>query len=374
MRIGVPLQIAPGERRVALTPEVAARLVSKGHVVAIEAGAGLAAGHSDADYTAVGAEVVDRASAWTADLIASVDRPPEEVTVSGAILGLLRPFDDVEAIARLAATGVTAFAFEAVPRTTRAQVVDALSSQATVAGYRAVLEAANRSDLMFPMMTTAAGTLKPAKVVVLGAGVAGLQAIATARRLGAVVAAFDVRAAAAEQVRSLGATFIEVEAAPQDGSASGGYAREVAADEQARILRGLFGHVVAADAVIGTAAIPGRPAPKLVSREMVEAMRPGAVIVDLAAATGGNCEATSPGETVEVGGVIIVGNTDLVSRVPGDASRLYSRNVASFIELVTGDEGAFDPNWDDDIVSESCIMRDGRLVHPRLASDPGEAS
>ncbi|MGF1668228.1 MAG: NAD(P) transhydrogenase subunit alpha [Acidimicrobiia bacterium] len=374
MRIGVPSQTAPGERRVALTPEVVAKLVSKGHVVAVEAGAGLAAGHSDPDYVAAGAEMVDRQSAWTAEFIASVDRPPAGVPVTGAILGLLRPFDDVEGIGRLASTGVTAFAFEAVPRTTRAQVVDALSSQATIAGYRAVLEAANRSDRMFPMMTTAAGTLRPAKVVVLGAGVAGLQAIATARRLGAVVGAFDVRAAAAEQVRSLGATFIEVEAAPQDASTSGGYAQEVAADEQARILRGLFDHIAAADAVIATAAIPGRRAPKLVSREMVEAMRPGAVIVDLAAATGGNCEVTDPGQTIVVGGVIVVGDTDLVSRVPGDASRLYSRNVASFVELVTGDDGAFEPNWDDDIVSESCVMRDGRLVHPRLVSDPGATS
>jgi H+-translocating NAD(P) transhydrogenase subunit alpha len=374
MRIGVPLQTAPGERRVALTPEAAAKLAAKGHVVAVEGGAGLAAGHADTDYVAAGAQIVDRSAAWNGDLIASVDRPPEGVTVTGAILGLLRPFDDVAGISRLAATGVTAFAFEAVPRTTRAQVVDALSSQATIAGYRAVLEAASRSDRMFPMMTTAAGTLRPAKVVVLGAGVAGLQAIATARRLGAVVAAFDVRAAAAEQVRSLGATFIEVEAAPQDATTSGGYAQEVAADEQARILRGLFDHVTAADAVVATAAIPGRPAPTLVNREMVEAMRPGAVIVDLAAATGGNCEATTPGETIEVGGVIIVGDTDLVSRVPGDASRLYSRNVASFVELVTGDDGAFDPNWDDDIVSESCVMREGRLVHPRLVSDPGATS
>ncbi len=374
MRIGVPLQSAPGERRVALTPEVAAKLVAKGHQVAVEAGAGVAAGHSDAEYASIGAEVVDTASAWSADLIASVDRPPASIAVSGAILGLLRPFDDVEGIGMLAATGVTGFAFEAVPRTTRAQVVDALSSQATIAGYQAVLEAATRSDRMFPMMTTAAGTLRPAKVVVLGAGVAGLQAIATARRLGAVVAAFDVRAAAAEQVRSLGAGFIEVEAAPQDASTSGGYAREVAADEQARILRGLFDHVTAADAVIGTAAIPGRRAPTLISRQMVEAMRPGAVIVDLAAATGGNCEATSPGETVAIGGVIIVGETDLVSRVAGDASRLYARNVASFVDLVTGEDGSFVPNWDDDIVSESCVMRDGRLVHPRLTSTPGETS
>jgi H+-translocating NAD(P) transhydrogenase subunit alpha len=350
---------------VALTPEAVAKLVSKGHTLVVEHHAGLAAGHSDDDYLSSGAELADQAAAWDADLVATVDRPPAGV-VPSALIGLLRPFDDTAGMAELASLGVTAFAFEAVPRTTRAQVVDALSSQATIAGYQAVLEAASRSDRMFPMMTTAAGTLRPAKVVVLGAGVAGLQAIATARRLGAVVSAFDVRAAAAEQVRSLGATFIEVAEAPQDAATAGGYAREVAADEQARILGGLFPHVTGADAVISTAAIPGRPAPVLIDRAMVDAMRPGAVIVDLAASTGGNCELTRPGDTVEVGGVIVVGDTDLVSRVAGDASRLYSRNVAAFIDLVTDEEGRFDPNWEDDIVAESCVTRDGELVHPRL--------
>jgi H+-translocating NAD(P) transhydrogenase subunit alpha len=354
---------------VAITPDAAAKLIAKGHQVIVEESAGIAAGHTDADYEQVGAEVADAATVWTADLIATVDTPPDPAMVGGALLGLLRPFDDPPAMQRLAAAGVTAFAFEAVPRTTRAQVIDALSSQATILGYQGALEAAALSDRMFPMMTTAAGTLRPAKVVVLGAGVAGLQAIATARRLGAVVSAFDVRAAAAEQVRSLGASFIEVEAAPQDASTSGGYAKEVAADEQARILEGLRPHVVGADAVISTAAIPGRPAPLLIDRSMVAGMRRGAVIVDLAASTGGNCEATVPGETTDVGGVVIVGDTDLVSRAAGDASSLYARNVSAFVDLVAAEDGSYSPNWDDDIVAESCICRDGSIVHPRLRTE-----
>jgi NAD(P) transhydrogenase subunit alpha len=220
------------------------------------------------------------------------------------------------------------------------------------------------------MLTTAAGTIRPSKVVVLGAGVAGLQAIATARRLGAVVSAFDVRAAASEQVRSLGATFIEVAPEPQDASASGGYAQEVADDAQEKIIAGLLPYIQEADAVITTAAIPGKPAPRLIDAGGVAAMRPGSVIVDLAAATGGNCEATQPGSTVVVDGVTVIGDLDLASRVPRDASAMFSKNVAAFIELVTGDDAAYTPNWDDDIVAESCVARGGRLVHPRLASDP----
>lgn len=352
----------------AVTPEVASRFVGNGHSVLVQSGAGQGSGSPDAAFVEAGATIVDPATAWGAELVATVDPPPPGVATGPVVLGLLKPFDDIEPIRRLAATGTTSFAFEAVPRTTRAQVVDALSSQATVAGYRAVLEAAALSDRMFPMLTTAAGTLRPAKVVVLGAGVAGLQAIATARRLGAVVAAFDVRAAAAEQVRSLGATFIDVGTEPQDAAASGGYARELAADEERRVLDALFEPVTGADVVVSTAAIPGRRAPLLIDEPMVAAMRPGAVIVDLAASTGGNCEVTVPGETVTFGGVTVVGATDLVSRVAGDASRLYARNVASFVDLVTGEGAVLSPNWDDDIVGESCITRDGRIVHPRLAT------
>jgi NAD(P) transhydrogenase subunit alpha len=276
----------------------------------------------------------------------------------------------------MAAHGAIIFAFEAVPRTTRAQVVDALSSQATVAGYQGVLEAATLTDRLFPMLTTAAGTIRPSRVLILGAGVAGLQAIAMARRMGAVVSAFDVRAAAAEQVRSLGATFIEVEMQAQDASTSGGYAKEVAADQQAQILAGLAPHVAAADVVVSTAAIPGRSAPLLIDDSMVSSMRRGAVIVDLAASTGGNCSATQPGSRIEVDGVIVEGATDLVSRVARDASAMYARNVAAFVDLITGaDDAAFVANWDDDIVAESCVARDGVLVHPRIApSDKEESS
>lgn len=352
----------------AVTPEVASRFVGAGHTVLVERGAGRGSGNLDAAYVESGASIVDAATAWGAEFVATVDPPPVGASTGPIVLGLLKPFDDVEPIGRMAAAGTTSFAFEAVPRTTRAQVVDALSSQATVAGYRAVIEAAALSDRMFPMLTTAAGTLRPAKVVVLGAGVAGLQAIATARRLGAVVAAFDVRAAAAEQVRSLGATFIEVDAQPQDAAASGGYARELAAEEERRVLDALFEPVTAADVVVSTAAIPGRRAPLLIDDRMVAALRPGAVIVDLAASTGGNCQATVPGETVSVGGVVVVGATDLVSRVAGDASRLYARNVASFVELITGADSTLAPHWEDDIVAESCITRDGRIVHPLLTT------
>lgn len=357
-----------------ITPDVAAKLISQGHQVGVATGAGLRAGHRDAEYSEAGADIIEPAAAWSGDLVATVDRPEPSTVVSGAIIGLLMPFDDPAGIKAIAASGALVFAFEAVPRTTRAQVVDALSSQATIAGYQGVLEAATRCDRLFPMLTTAAGTLRPAKVLVLGAGVAGLQAIATARRLGAVVSAFDVRAAAAEQVKSLGASFIEVDAPPQDAATSGGYAKEVAADQQARILAGLGPHVETADAVISTAAIPGRPAPLLIDDSMVASMRRGAVIVDLAASTGGNCSSTRAGATIDVDGVTVVGETDLVSRTPRDASAMYARNVASFVELVTGEDGAFIANWDDDIVAESCVARDGALVHPRIAPVAEEES
>lgn len=366
MLITVPTQPETSERRVAITPDVARKLVQRGHRVAVAGGAGLRAGHDDAEYKAAGAEIVDDDAAWDADLVATVGRPAAGTRVTGAVLGLLQPFDDPDGLAELAAGGAVVFAFEAVPRTTRAQVVDALSSQATVLGYQGALEAAARTDRLFPMLTTAAGTIRPSKVLVLGAGVAGLQAIATARRLGAAVSAFDVRSAAAEQVRSIGATFVEIDAPAQDAGASGGYAQEVAADEQARILAGLAPHVAAADVVITAAAIPGRRAPLMIDDAMVASMRRGAVVVDLAAATGGNCSATRPGLTVEVDGVTIVGETDLVSRVARDASAMYARNVAAFVELITGDDAGFHTDWTDDIVAESCVARGGELVHPRL--------
>ena len=363
MHIGVLLADIPGERRVALVPDVVKKLVAAGHRVTIAPSAGLAAGFPDDSYREAGAEV---GTPSDVDILAAIDLPASGRIPGRAIVGMLRPFDRPEVMKALAATGVTAWAFEAVPRTTRAQTIDALSSQATVAGYQAVLEGAVASDRFFPMLTTAAGTVRPAAVLVLGAGVAGLQAIATARRLGAVVSAFDVRAAAAEQVESLGAKFVTLDVPAQDAAEAGGYAKEVADAEQRRILDGLAPIVARSDVVIATAAIPGRPAPVLIETSTVESMRPGAVIVDLAATTGGNCEATVPGETITHGGVTIIGDTDLMARVPADASRMYARNVSAFLELVTAEDGSFDPAVDDDIVIESMICRDGALVHPRL--------
>lgn len=363
MHIGVLTSDHPGERRVALVPDVVKKLVASGHRVTVAPDAGRGAGFLDDAYREVGAEIGEPEAV---DVVTVIDLPLSGRIPGRSVIGMIRPFDAPQAMAELAATGVTAWAFEAVPRTTRAQSMDALSSQATVAGYQAVLEAAVASDRFFPMLTTAAGTIRPASVLVLGAGVAGLQAIATARRLGAVVSAFDVRAAAAEQVESLGAKFVTLEVPAQDATDSGGYAKEVAEDEQQRIIAGLASHVASADVVITTAAIPGRRAPLLIQAGTVEAMRPGAVIVDLSATTGGNCELTSPGETIDHGGVTIIGDTDLMARVPADASRMYARNVASFLELVTGADGQFTPDVDDDIVRDAMICRDGAIVHPRL--------
>jgi H+-translocating NAD(P) transhydrogenase subunit alpha len=367
MRIGVPRETADGERRVSITPDVTGRLAARGHQIVVERGAGLRAGHRDQEYVDRGAALEDADGVLDVDLVATVGRPGpiERLGTPGAVLGLFRPLDDPAWVAAAATAGATAFAFELVPRTTRAQVVDALSSQATAAGYQAVLEAAAAGDRFFPMLTTAAGTLRPAKVLVLGAGVAGLMAIATARRLGAVVSGFDVRSAAAEQVRSLGATFVEAVEQSQDASTAGGYARELDEEQQRRVVEGLAAHVVEADAVICTAAVPGKPAPRLVEASTVEAMRPGAVIVDLAASTGGNCVLTRAGETVVHEGVTIIGATDLPSRVAGHASQMYARNVAAFVELVEAD-GSIDVEIDDDIVRGSCATHGGQVVHPAV--------
>jgi H+-translocating NAD(P) transhydrogenase subunit alpha len=361
MRILVPMQ-SPDEHRVPLTPVVAERLVGAGHAVSVTEGAGRRAGFEDDEYRRRGATLVGPSEGWDADLVVSVGRPGHPVT--GGLLGLLEPFTDPGGLAELAAPGGTLFAFEAVPRSTRAQMVDALSSQATAAGYQAVLEGACASNRLFPLMTTAAGTIRPARVLVLGAGVAGLQAIATARRLGAVVSAFDVRSAAVEQVESLGARFVSVDMEAQDASRSGGYAREVDEDAQARIIAGLAPYLAEADVVIATAAIPGKRAPLLVDDASLAGMPPGAVIVDVSAATGGNTSRTVPGATVAHGGVEIIGTLRLESKVAADASRMYARNVAAFVELLSGDDGGFDPHWDDDIVSETCVARGGELVHP----------
>ncbi len=375
MHIGVPNESAGGERRVSVTPDVAGRLVDAGHQLLVESGAGAAAGFPDDAFKTTAAGIVDEKTAWGAELVAVVARPdPRYLSLlrSGAVLlGLLQPLDHPEAMPALAATGVTAYAFETLPRVTRAQTMDALSSQATSAGYQAVLLAAAELGKFLPMLTTAAGTIAPARVLVLGAGVAGLQAIATARRLGAVVSAFDVRAAAAEQVESLGATFIALDLEPQDAAASGGYARELEADAQARLLEQLAGPVAEVDVVISTAQIPAKAAPLLLTRAMVESMRPGAVIVDVAAPTGGNCELTRPDETVRHHGVTILGPTDLPSRLAADSSRMYARNVLAFLQhLLERSDGA--PDLEDEILAGCIITHGGEVVHPRVRELLGE--
>lgn len=353
-----------GERRVALTPDSARRLVAAGHNVTIQSGAGVAAGFNDRTYQESGAQIGTPSSP---DVVVTVEPPgPADIGDARAVLGLLEPLDRPEHLQSLAATGATLFAFELVPRTTRAQAVDVLSSQATIAGYESVLEAARLSDRLFPMLTTAAGTIRPASVVILGAGVAGLQAIATARRLGAVVSAFDVRAAAAEQVESLGARFISIDMESQDASAAGGYARQLAEETEERMLKQLFGHVIEADAVITTAAIPGRSAPRLVTKEMVSAMRPGSVVVDGAAATGGNCEVTLPGQTTLIEGVTVSGPLHLASQAANHASMLFGRNVAAFVGFLTDEAGQFHINPDDDVVIQSMAAQEGQIVNPRV--------
>lgn len=364
VRIGVARE-GDDERRVALTPQVAKRLGAK-HEITVETGAGQRAGFTDAAYVEAGATVSDAPLDGTE--VTLVVGPPspalaERMPDGSTLVGFLDPFNTAELIQALADQRITSFAVEAIPRTTLAQSMDALSSQASAAGYHAVLMAAAATPRIFPMMITAAGTVPPVKVLVLGAGVAGLQAIATAKRLGAVVSAYDIRPQVREQIESLGASFIS---APVDESAAAasGYAKEVADETQRRQQDSLAPHVADADVVITTAQIPGAAAPMLVSREMVEGMRPGSVIVDVAAPTGGNCELTRAGEDVEHAGVTVMGPTDLAGRVAVDASEMYARNLAAFIERIVDDEGALSLDFDDEIVGESCVTHDGNVTHP----------
>lgn len=366
MRIGVPRERRPGERRVALTPMATASLIARGVEVVVEADAGAQAGHLDGAYTGVGATVVtSEREAWDADLVVRVGPPmPAELgrlREGGALLGFLEPFSSTDTLLRLRERRVTALAFEALPRTTAAQAMDALSSQATAAGYAAALEAATISPKFFPMLTTAAGTVPPAKVLVLGAGVAGLQAIATARRLGAVVSGYDVRPEAAEQIASLGAKPVQLDL---HAEGEGGYARQLDTDEQARQHEQLTPHVADADVVISTAAVPGRPAPILITHQMVHRMRAGAVIVDAAAPSGGNCEVSYAGERrVHGNGVIISGPTDLASRVAADASQMYARNVLALLERLLVD-GELVVDVDDEVVGGACVTHRGEVRHP----------
>jgi NAD(P) transhydrogenase subunit alpha len=365
VRIAVPRE-SPHERRVALTPKVVRRLTDAGHVVAVEPGAGAAAHVADGDFVDAGA-TIDEAACSDADLIVMVGPPSTDRIATcpegSALVGFLDPFAAPALVRSLAERRITAFAMEAIPRTTLAQPMDALSSQASVAGYQAVLLAATATPRIFPLMMTAAGTVPPVRVLVLGAGVAGLQAIATAKRLGAVVSAHDIRPDVRDQIESLGARAV---AAPVDDAAvtASGYADEVADDMLGRQRRALEPFVAEADVVITTAQIPGRPAPLLVSLEMVEHMRPGSVVVDVAAPTGGNCALTRPDERVDHAGVLVLGPTDLAGRAPIDASEMYARNIAAFVERVVGDDGVPPVDVTDEIVAESCVTNDGDITHP----------
>jgi NAD(P) transhydrogenase subunit alpha len=363
LRIGVPTETAPGERRVALVPDVVRKLTQQGHEVVIEAGAGENAGLADVLFTEAGASTGDP---WQADAVVKVVSPSAEeagrLGEGRVVIGFLAPLTDPDGIQRLAERGVTAFAMEKIPRISRAQSMDALSSQATVSGYLAVITAADELPRFFPMLMTAAGTVKPAQVLVLGAGVAGLQAIATARRLGAVVTAFDVRAAVKEQVQSLGAKFFEVEGMA-DAAAETGYARELTPEEQAQQREALQVQIARSDVVITTALVPGRPAPKLITADAVANMDHGSVIVDLAAEAGGNCEGTKPGEVVTTeNGVTIDGRLNLPSRMAEHASQLYARNVMSLLELMTGEDAALQLDFEDEVLAGACVSRDGKTT------------
>lgn len=361
MRIGVLKETAPRERRVALTPDTVARLVKRGDQVVVEQGAGVAAFFDDEAYRAAGATVADAATAGAAELVALVRRPSPEAArliAEGSVVVALLGSDSGDSVEALARRRVSVLALERVPRITRAQAMDVLSSQATVAGYQAVLLGTQHLPRFLPMLTTAAGSIPPGRTLVLGAGVAGLQAIATARRLGAIVSGFDVRAAAAEQVQSLGATFIAPGALAENAETAGGYARELASDQQQRVLDAVAGALGAMDLVVATAAIPGKPAPRLITREMVEAMKPGAVIVDVSAETGGNCELTRPGEVVVHGPVTIVGPLNLPSTMPQHASQMFSRNVQTLVEHLAP-KGSLVLDLDDEITGAMCVAHDG---------------
>jgi NAD(P) transhydrogenase subunit alpha len=356
MRLGVPKETVPGERRVALVPDVVARLAGAGFDIAVERGAGTAASFPDEAFSEAGATVVE--NAFDAEAVVKVQKPSsheiEALRQGSLLVGCLQPLTDPEGVERLAARGVTAFAMESIPRITRAQPMDALSSQATVAGYKAVVLAAERLPRFFPMLMTAAGTVAPAKVLVLGAGVAGLQAIATARRLGAVVTGFDVRPIVREQIESLGATFLDLGVTAEE--TEGGYARELSAEDERRQQQELEQRIPDFDVVVTTALVPGRPAPRLIPAAAVGGMRPGSVIVDLAAETGGNCELTQPGETVEREGVTILGPTNLPATMPYHASQLYARNVAALLQHLAP-EGELELDWEDEITAGACVTR-----------------
>ena len=356
MRVGVPKEVEPGERRVALVPDTIGKLTRNGFEIAVERGAGTSASFTDAAYEEAGAELVD--DVYAAEAVAKVRKPsPDELDRlrdGQVLIGFLEPLTDAAGVARLGERGVVAFAMESIPRITRAQPMDALSSQSTVSGYKAVIVAAERLPKFFPMLMTAAGTVAPAKVLVLGAGVAGLQAIATAHRLGAVVAGFDVRPVVREQVESLGASFLDLGVVGEE--TAGGYATELTEEQQRQQQERLAERIPDYDVVVTTALIPGRPAPKLIPAAAVEQMRPGSVIVDLAAETGGNCELTEPGAEVVRKGVVIVGTTNVPATMPFHASQLYSRNLAALLQHLAPD-GELQLDFDDEITGGACVTR-----------------
>jgi NAD(P) transhydrogenase subunit alpha len=376
MIVGVPKESFPGERRVALTPAVVPNLLKAGFEVVVETGAGVEAGYPDADYAGKGAKILpERSEVFRADVVVQVLCPGSNDKTGKAdlpllkrdqiLIGFLRPLGSIETVQELAATGVTAFSIELMPRITRAQSMDALSSMATICGYKAVLLAADRLPRLFPMLTTAAGTITPARVFVIGAGVAGLQAIATARRLGAVASAYDLRPTTKEQVQSLGGRFVELPIEAQDAQDARGYAR--AQDETFYWRqRELLGRVVAeSDVVITAAVVPGRKPPVLVTQEMVEPMAPGSVIVDLAAELGGNCELTRAGEVAVVGGVTLIGTINLASTVPYHASQMYARNISAFL-IHLFKNGQLRLDSDDEITRETLVTRGGEVVNRRV--------
>jgi proton-translocating NAD(P)+ transhydrogenase subunit alpha len=353
MKVGVPKETAEGERRVALVPDLVSKL--DGIEVVVEQGAGAAASFTDDAFTEAGAAIGDP---WAADLVAKVRKPSDDevnrLRGGQVLIGFLQPLTDQAGVERLATRGVTAFAMESIPRITRAQSMDALSSQATVSGYKAVILAADRLPKFLPMLVTAAGTVVPAKVLVIGAGVAGLQAIATARRLGAVVSGFDVRPVVKEQVESLGAKFLDLSVVGEE--TEGGYARELSEDEQRRQQEELEARIGDFDVVVTTALIPGRPAPKLIPQSAIESMRPGSVIIDLAAEAGGNADLTRPDEEVTHNGVTIIGPTNLPSSMPYHASQLYARNVTALVNHLAP-EGELALDFEDEITAGACVTR-----------------
>ena len=375
MKLAVAKEVEVGERRVALIPDTAARLVKLGVEVWVEAGAGERSFFSDAAYEAAGAKIIsDPATLWgEADIMLKVGIPQEredgrseiDLLREGAVfIGFLNPLGQTSVVQRLQERRITAFSIEMVPRTTRAQSMDALSSQASVAGYKAVLIAAAALPKYFPMLTTAAGTIAPAKVFVMGAGVAGLQAIATARRLGAMVEAFDIRPAVKEEVQSLGAKFVEVQL-NEETVAAGGYAKEISEVSKQRTQEVVTEHVKQADVVITTAQVPGKKAPLLVTEEMVAQMKPGSVIVDLAAEQGGNCACTEPGKDVQWNGVTIIGPINLPSSMPIHASQVYAKNLLALVQLLVKDS-ALNLNFEDDIINAACVTHAGEIRSPRV--------